>query len=140
MTEETKNSTTNNENTKQIRELTAKIIAAGVTAGTISLEQVPHLIKQISKSFYDVGKNDKKFIPAVSIKESLEDENYIISMIDGSRHKIMGPHLKKNGLTPNEYRHRFGLPETYPMTAQNYSKKRSELAQKIGLGKQRNKN
>ena len=39
------------------------------------------------------------------------------------------------GLSPEEYRSKWGLPADYPMVAPNYSKKRSAFAKKIGLGR-----
>ena len=41
------------------------------------------------------------------------------------------------GMTPEEYREKWGLPADYPMVAPNYTKQRSYLAKKIGLGKRR---
>jgi len=41
----------------------------------------------------------------------------------------------KYNLSPDEYRTKWGLPRDYPMVAPNYSGKRSELAKKIGLGR-----
>ncbi len=38
------------------------------------------------------------------------------------------------GLTPDQYRAKWGLPHDYPMVAPNYSKRRSEVAKYIGLG------
>ena len=47
-------------------------------------------------------------------------------------------HLRTTfGLTPDEYRARWGLPADYPMVAPNYAKRRSEFAKKIGLGQKR---
>ena len=44
-------------------------------------------------------------------------------------------HLKTAyNLTPEEYRKRWSLPADYPMVAPNYTKQRSNLAKKIGLG------
>ena len=44
-------------------------------------------------------------------------------------------HLKTAyGMSPEEYRKRWGLPSDYPMVALNYAKHRSNLAKKIGLG------
>ena len=49
-------------------------------------------------------------------------------------------HLMTNhGMTPNEYREKWGLPADYPMVAPNYAKARSELAKTMGLGQQRRK-
>ena len=44
-----------------------------------------------------------------------------------------------HGLTPGEYRERFGLKPDYPMVAPSYSEERAELARKIGLGGLRKK-
>ncbi len=38
------------------------------------------------------------------------------------------------GLTPDEYRAKWGLPVDYPMTAPSYSEMRSALAKNTGLG------
>ena len=37
-------------------------------------------------------------------------------------------------LTPTAYRERFGLMPDYPMTAPGYSRQRSEMARRAGLG------
>jgi predicted transcriptional regulator len=49
-------------------------------------------------------------------------------------YKLLKRHLTSHGLTPAEYRTRFGLPADYPMTAPGYSQQRSEVAKAAGLG------
>jgi predicted transcriptional regulator len=44
-------------------------------------------------------------------------------------------HLSTNGLTPAQYRERYGLKPDYPMTAPAYSEQRRQMAKKIGLGR-----
>jgi len=45
-------------------------------------------------------------------------------------------HLRTTyGMTPDEYRARWGLPPDYPMVAPNYAAQRSDFAKKIGLGR-----
>ena len=39
------------------------------------------------------------------------------------------------GLTPAEYRKRWGLPSDYPMVAPAYAERRSTLARQFGLGR-----
>jgi predicted transcriptional regulator len=39
------------------------------------------------------------------------------------------------GMTPEQYRAKWGLKPDYPMVAPNYSAARQELAKKIGLGR-----
>ncbi|MCI4591964.1 MucR family transcriptional regulator [Sphingobium sp. BYY-5] len=75
-----------------------------------------------------------EFSPAVSVRKSLASRDHIISLIDGRPYKTLKRHLATHGLTPDEYRERFGLAKTYPMVAPSYSERRRAVAQKIGLG------
>ena len=43
------------------------------------------------------------------------------------------------GLTPDEYRAKWGLPADYPMVAPNYAESRRQLAKSIGLGTTRSR-
>jgi predicted transcriptional regulator len=43
------------------------------------------------------------------------------------------------GMTPEDYRAKWGLPNDYPMVAPNYAEKRRQLAKAIGLGKKKGK-
>ena len=72
--------------------------------------------------------------PAVSIKRSLKPD-YIVCLEDGKKLKMLKRHLMTSyGMTPDEYRERWGLPADYPMVSPNYAAQRSALAKKIGLG------
>lgn len=70
------------------------------------------------------------------IKKSVTPD-HLISFLDGKPYKTLGRHLKANGITPKEYRERFGLPVDYPMVASSYSEQRSQLARSQGLGSHR---
>lgn len=73
-------------------------------------------------------------IPAVRIEDSVTDE-YIVCLEDGKRLKLLKRYLKtKFGMTPEEYRAKWGLDNDYPMTAPRYSRTRSGMAKRIGLG------
>ena len=49
-------------------------------------------------------------------------------------------HLKTAyGMSPEDYRAKWGLNSDYPMVAPAYAKKRSDLAKAIGLGQARRK-
>ena len=74
------------------------------------------------------------FTPAVSVRKSLASPDRIISMIDGKPYMSLARHLKTHGITPDEYRRRYGLKADYPMVAPAYSEARRAMALKIGLG------
>ncbi len=73
-------------------------------------------------------------VPAVSVRKSLGSKDHIISMIDGKPYKTLRRHLSTHGLSPDEYRQRYGLKPDYPMVAPSYSEHRRAMAHKIGLG------
>jgi predicted transcriptional regulator len=75
--------------------------------------------------------------PAVPVRRSVHDE-YIVCLEDGKKFKSLKRHLRAQyGMTPKEYREKWGLPGDYPMVAPNYARKRSQLARNMGLGQQK---
>jgi predicted transcriptional regulator len=72
--------------------------------------------------------------PAVPIEDTIHDD-YLVSLEDGKRYKSLKRHLRTNGMTPQEYRAKWGLPGDYPMVCASYSKQRSDMAKAMGLGK-----
>ena len=77
----------------------------------------------------------QEYTPAVTERKSLANPDFIISMIDGKPYKTLRRHLSRHGLTPDQYRERFGLKSDYPMVSETYSTARREMAKKIGLGR-----
>jgi predicted transcriptional regulator len=74
--------------------------------------------------------------PKVSIKKSITPD-YLICLDDGMRFKSLKRHLSTLGMTPDEYRAKWGLDKDYPMVAPSYSEARSTLAKTAGLGRKR---
>jgi predicted transcriptional regulator len=79
--------------------------------------------------------SEPQFTPAVTARKSLASKDHIISMIDGEPYKTLKRHLSRHGLTPAQYRERYGLKSDYPMVAESYAEMRRGLAKKIGLGR-----
>lgn len=72
---------------------------------------------------------------AVPIKESITPD-YLVCLEDGKKLKLLKRHLRTAyGITPEQYRAKWGLPPDYPMVAPNYAARRSQFAKDIGLGK-----
>lgn len=77
----------------------------------------------------------EEFVPAVSVRQSLASKDHIISLIDGKPYRALKRHLTTRGLTPQQYRERYGLRADYPMVSESYSQVRRDMAKKIGLGR-----
>lgn len=77
----------------------------------------------------------QEYTPAVTIRKSLASPDHLISLVDGKPYKSLKRHLSSHGLTPTQYRERYGLKADYPMVAPAYAETRRQLAKKIGLGR-----
>jgi predicted transcriptional regulator len=119
-------------------ELTGDIVSAYVAANNIQRSELPGLIADVHSALTNLGKpaSEAKAKPPVPIKQTIKPD-YIISLEDGRRYKSMKRHLTSRGITPVQYREKWGLRPDYPMVAPNYSKARSELAKALGLGQAR---
>ena len=100
---------------------------------------MPDFVKNVHASLSAAAAEEQKFIanprhPAVPIRSSISSD-FLICLEDGKKLKMLRRHLRQAyGLTPEQYRARWGLPSDYPMVAPSYAAKRSELAKKMGLG------
>lgn len=107
-----------------------------VHAKLVSLSDAgPEGISRTETSAAEQGESSDEFTPAVSVRKSLGSKEHIISLIDGKPYKSLKRHLSGHGLTPAQYRERYGLKADYPMVAPAYAEKRRALAKKIGLGR-----
>ncbi|MDI4659402.1 MucR family transcriptional regulator, partial [Xanthobacter autotrophicus] len=71
---------------------------------------------------------------AAEIRRSV-GRDALISFEDGKPYKTLKRHLTGRGLTPEQYREKWGLPRDYPLVAPDYAERRSLLAKAIGLGR-----
>jgi predicted transcriptional regulator len=122
--------------------LTAGVVAAYVQNHVVAPGSLGELISSVHLAlgnaspvkFTKVSPADEKQKPAVSIRKSVTDE-FLICLEDGKKYRSLKRHLNaRYGLSPDEYRAKWGLPENYPMVAPGYAAKRSELARRHGLG------
>jgi predicted transcriptional regulator len=118
-------------------ELTADIVAAYLAANKVEGSEIPGVIANVYSSLDNLGKQaavPEPLKPPVAIKKSITPD-YLISLEDGRQYKSLKRHLAGRGLTPEQYREKWGLPRDYPMVAPSYAAQRSELAKKMGLGR-----
>ena len=122
-------------------ELASDIVAAYVSRNVIQPSDLPNLIGTVHQALKSLGQPQEQpevvveLKPAVPIRKSVQPD-YIVCLEDGKKLKMLKRHLTSSyGMTPEEYRRKWGLPDDYPMVAPNYAKTRSELALKLGLGR-----
>ena len=134
--------------TPNLIELASDIVSAYVAKNALPAAELPGLINSVHDALNGLGKEASKgdgeatrSVPKLSpaaIRKSITAD-HLISFEDGKPYRSIKRHLAKHGLTPDEYRAKWGLPKDYPMVAPAYSAQRAELAKRIGLGNSRRK-
>jgi predicted transcriptional regulator len=120
-------------------QMATTIVAAHVSKSSVPAADIPRLIGDIYQALSGLAGGrtataPARHDPAVPIKKSVTPD-YIVCLEDGRKLKMLKRHLRTAyGLSPEQYREKWGLPPEYPMVAPNYAKKRSSLARQIGLG------
>jgi predicted transcriptional regulator len=121
-------------------ELTAEVVSAYVGNNPVAATDLPSLISQVHSALGRTSESGEaaaaeKPTPAVNPKRSVT-RDYIICLEDGKKFKSLKRHLMSHyGMTPEEYREKWGLAPDYPMVAPSYAEQRSRLAREMGLGR-----
>jgi predicted transcriptional regulator len=125
--------------------LVAEIVSAYVSNNNVPATDIPTLIATTHDAIAGLGKITNnalkvdKPIPAISPKKSITPD-YLVCLEDGRKFKSLKRHLRTAfGMTPDQYRAKWGLQNDYPMVAPAYAEARSQLAKRMGLGQQRRK-
>jgi predicted transcriptional regulator len=125
-----------------LRKIVADVAAAYFGNSHVTPSEIPAVINQIASSLSVVGvpaPEGTAEIPAQSkltpaqIRRSIT-RDALISFEDNKPYKTLRRHLAVRGLSPQEYRAKWGLPKDYPMVAPSYSEARASMARSIGLG------
>jgi predicted transcriptional regulator len=122
------------ETSRDLIELTVRVVAGFAAHNTITAAELPALIRTtyavLSELSPDRFCSQPLQAPAVPIDESVT-RDYIVCLEDGRRLKTLKRYLRrKYSLTPEQYRVRWHLPENYPMVAPGYAQLRSSLARR----------
>jgi len=125
----------------ELLRMTTEVVSAYVGNNAVNENQIPDLIQAVYGSLEGLtnrsGATPTSQKPAVAVKKSVTPD-YIICLEDGKKLKMLKRYLRvTHGMTPDEYRAKWGLPAGYPMVAPNYAKQRSAFAKQIGLGKRK---
>ena len=119
--------------------LTSEIVSSHVSNNAVAGADLPELIRSVFGTLDGLAApaaaEPEPLNPAVPIRRSVQDD-HIVCLEDGKKLKMLKRHLATAyGMTPDDYRAKWGLPFDYPMVAPAYAEKRRALAKKIGLGR-----
>ncbi|MFE1598794.1 MucR family transcriptional regulator [Methylobacterium sp. ID0610] len=118
-------------------DLTTGIVSAYVKSNALPVADLPDLVRNVHAALERLTVPPPAEaalpVPPVAIRKTVTPDA-IISLEDGKPYKSLKRHLTARGLIPEQYREKWGLPATYPMVAETYAQRRSDLARTLGLG------
>jgi predicted transcriptional regulator len=125
------------EEPQAVAKLTTEIVVAYVTRNTIAVADLADLIGAVSRALDGLWREQLEPVkpePAVPVRRSIHDD-HLVCLVCGRQQKVLRRHLDvAHQLRPEAYREQFGLRPDYPMAAPGYSRQRSEMAKRTGLG------
>ena len=126
-------------NTEEINpHLTARIVVSYVRHHRLVPDQLADLITSVHRAIGQLGQPlepEEVLTPAVSIRQSV-NRDIVVCLDCAYRGKTLRRHIAtRHGLSPDEYRQRWGLRSNHPLTAPAYSEHRSIMAKAREFGR-----
>lgn len=127
--------------TSNLLDHVSRIASAYVASHQTPLEDISTVITRVLQALVEIESNPQGLTakahkePAVPVSESVHDD-YIVCLEDGKKLHMLKRHLgSMYHMTLDQYKARWNLPHDYPTVSPSYARRRSDIAQKTGLGK-----
>jgi predicted transcriptional regulator len=123
---------------KTLTEMAAEIVAAQASHAVMASDDMVGALKKTFEALKNIKTIEEGGpegdAPPVDPKKSIQ-RNYIINLEDGKKYKqLTARTLAKFGITPAEYRKKWGFSPRQPLAAKSLSAKRRKTAKALGLG------
>ena len=123
---------------KSLTEMASEIVAAQASHAVMAADE---MVAALKKTFDALKKiktveegGPEADAPPIEPRKSIQ-RNYIINLEDGKKYKQLTTRtLAKFGLTPAEYRKKWGFTARQPLASKALSAKRRKTAKALGLG------
>ncbi|MDH3598404.1 MAG: MucR family transcriptional regulator [Candidatus Tectomicrobia bacterium] len=134
--------------TKSLMELSAEIIAAQAQHQTMTPEVLAEGLKAVYQTLQELHQTDQAALSsdpdgqnglAYLRQHPLESiqRHQVICLESGKAYKLLSNrHLALYGLTPREYKKKWGIPQTMPLSSRALTQRRRKLAKEMGMGSQ----
>ncbi len=134
--------------TKSLMELSAEIIVAQAKCQEMTAEAMAEGLKTVYQTLQELHQTDQG--ANSSDPEAQNGLNYlrqhplesiqrqqVICLESGKAYKLLSNrHLALYGLTPREYKKKWGIPQTTPLSSRALTQRRRKLAKEMGMGSQ----
>ncbi|MDH3603062.1 MAG: MucR family transcriptional regulator [Candidatus Tectomicrobia bacterium] len=134
---------------KSLLEMSTEIISAQARYKVMTLEEITDSLRSVFQALRELQQVGHGLDPTESsdASDSLAylrrnplksmQRNQIICLESGKPYKLLSNrHLALYGMTPREYKKKWGIPMTVPLSARSLTNRRRKLAKELGMGKQ----
>ena len=134
--------------TKSLIELSAEIIAAQARNQTMSPDDMSQGLRTVFQTLQELHQahevaassdSDTSNNLAYLRQHPLESiqRHQVICLESGKAYKLLSNrHLALYNMTPREYKKKWGIPQTTPLSARTLTQRRRKLAKELGMGAQ----
>ncbi|MDC0739450.1 MucR family transcriptional regulator [Cognatishimia sp. SS12] len=134
---------------KDISNAVAQVVAAYAQRGDASTENIVELARRLMPIFGAAQPQadtqtasaavkiaaSASMTPALPLDQAVTEDK-VFCLCCGRGFTMLKRHLNaEHGLSEDDYRKAFGLPETMPLVAPSYSDRKAAYAKEVGLGK-----
>ncbi len=119
------------------------IVKAQATVRNMTEDEISSMVKSLSENIKQMSegvqeeKQKEEQEPAVAPKNSVREKS-VICLECGKSFKVLSKkHLEKHGLTPAEYKEKWGLKKRTPLIAKALARERRKKMQEMQLWKRR---
>lgn len=104
--------------------------------GTLEDIDIPYGVQSASPQIPDYGYDIKPATsePKIPPEQSIQDERIICIECGEAFKTLTHTHLGSHGLTPHEYKDKWGIPKSQPLSARSVSERRKEAAKQKNVG------
>jgi predicted transcriptional regulator len=135
---------------RKLLDIAAEIIQAQASVGQMSAEQIEQSLIKTFSTLQKMQKAEEKGVLLDRItgeetvpeeaapqkkepKESIQDDRIVCLECGTEMRQLTTKHLSSHGLTPREYKKKWGFSLKQPLSARSLTKARSKAAKKRGL-------
>lgn len=137
---------------KTLLEMSTEIISAQARHKVMTLEEIVDCFRAVFQALREIQQVGNGFGASESDDSDDSDNslsylrqnplrsiqrNQVICLESGKPYKLLSNrHLALYGMTPREYKKKWGIPMTMPLSSRSLTNRRRKLAKELGMGKQ----
>lgn len=134
---------------KKLLEIAAEIVSSQVTTSSMSSEEIAASLQKVFLTLQAMQKSETDGTPLdlpvlaaateeegeerVAPEDSIREDKIVCIECGLEMRQLTAKHLGSHGLTPKEYKKKYGFPMKTPLSAKSLTKARSKAAKKRGL-------